>query len=187
MCSPATATCEPVVPGSDAPPGVPDFAELSGQQWLMPCTAPPNPTLCDCADSSVAVTVGGTAGVTYDVGVRIRGVMERGSYVNGTANGMWYVGGATDSSILTVAALEVSAPPETYYLNQLATGGGLHVLDYEVTLPIAGGATVTLFMSATDAREVADSTTAVIPGVQTTPSPYLGQFAQIDVVSVTPR
>jgi len=191
VCDPATSTCEltpsvvdAAVPDPDATV-LPDFAELSGQQWLMPCAAAPNPTLCDCADSALNVQVGGTIGVTYAVTVRIRGVMERGDYANGTSQDMWYVGGDNASAILTVAGLDVSAPAEHYFVNEIASGGGLHFLDYEATLPIEGGATVTLFMSATDAREIADATTAVIPGVTTTPSPYLGQFAQIDVVAVT--
>lgn len=164
---------------------VPTFSELSGQQWLMPCTAAPNPTLCDCTDVTSQVTVGGTPGVTYTLRVRIRGLLERGTYSGGTAQGAWYVGGMTTSTFLTVAELRVSAPAQHYYLNNVSAPGGLAMLDYEATLSIEGGAGVTLFTSALDGREVAN-VSGTIAGVTTNPSPYSGQFAQIDVLEVTP-
>ncbi len=166
-------------------PGLPSFSELSGRQWLMPCSMPPVANFCDCVDSTTTVTVGGLPTTTYTVRVRIRGVMERGTYTGGTAMGTdgWYVGGMPLGGFLTAAELRVSAPMQSYFLNSV-TGQGLRTLDYEATLPITGGATVTLFMSALDAREIT-SDTAAIPGVTTTPSPYVGQFAQIDVVQVT--
>lgn len=162
---------------------LPSFGELSGQQWLMPCTAAPNPNLCDCTDVTHKVTVGGRPDVTYTVRVRIRGIMERGTYTGGMAQGSWYVGGMTTSTFLTVAELRVAQPAQSYFLNNV-NGMGLSVLDYEATLSITGGAEVTLFMSALDARETANGT-MTIPGVMTMPSPYLGQFAQIDVLEVT--
>ena len=164
---------------------LPSFAELSGQQWLMPCSAAPNPTLCDCTDVMTEVIVGGVPGVTYTVKVRIRGAMERGTYTGGTAQGAWYVGGQTTSTILTVAELVVSAPQQHYFLNNvMPSGNGLPILDYEATLSIGGGAKIGLFMTALDAREVTSSN-AVVTGVTTNPTPYLGQFAQIDVVQVS--
>lgn len=185
MCTGA-GICEESADGVDAraPSTLHDFAELAGRQWLMPCTAAPDPSLCDCVDSTLDVPVGGDVDVVYAVTVRIRGVMERGSYAGGTANGAWYAGGAPDNDYLTVAELRVSAPAGHYYVNQVATGGGLHAFDYQATVPIAGGAEVSLFMSALDGREVADATSGAIAGVTTVPSPYLGQFAQLDVVDV---
>ncbi len=192
VCSPATRTCEReatdsgvgrIDGGGDAS-DLPSFSELSGQQWLMPCTAAPNPNLCDCNDVTTKVTVGGKPDVTYKARVRIRGIMERGTYDSGMAQGTWYVGGMTTSTFLTVAELSVSQPAQHYFLNNVPNGAGLSVLDYEATLSITGGAEVTLFMSALDARESANGTMA-IPGVITMPSPYLGQFAQIDVLEVT--
>lgn len=188
MCSPATTTCEVTAIDPPDAPTVPSFAELSGQQWLMPCTAPPNPNLCDCEDSTTTVTVGGRTTSTYDVQLRIRGLVERGAYEGGDANGTWYQGGMSSSSFLTVLELRVSVPQQHYFLNNIPPQQqrGLALIDYELTLPIAGGALVTLAMSASDGREVT-SATATIPGVTTTPSPYLGQFAQVDVVQVTER
>lgn len=185
VCSPSTSTCEVTSSAPVDASTLPTFAEISGRQWLMPCTAPPNPTLCDCVDSTSTVTVGGAPNTVYSVRVRIRGIMERGAYKGGMAVGQngWYVGGAVEGSFLTVAELRVSEPMQSYYLNALS-GMGLRTLDYEATVPIAGGATVTFFMSALDGREVT-SATAMIPGVVTNPSPYLGQFAQLDVLQVT--
>ena len=191
VCSPATRTCEReatdaaverIDSGGDAT-DLPSFSELSGQQWLMPCAAAPNPNLCDCSDVTTRVTVGGRPDVTYKARVRIRGIMERGTYAGGTAQGTWYVGGTTTSTFLTVAELSVTQPAQHYFLNTV-NGMGLAVLDYEAILSITGGAEVTLFMSALDARETANGTMQ-IPGVMTMPSPYLGQFAQIDVLEVT--
>lgn len=190
VCSAATNTCEPKAEDSiDAGPGddadasnLPSFAELDGQQWLMPCKAAPNPTLCDCDDVMTRFNVGGDTAETYDVTVRIRGLMERGTYSGGTGDGAWYVGGATTSTFLTVAELRVSSPPQHYFLNNVPSQSGLPMLDYEATLPITGGAQITLYFSALDGREIPSSTT--IPGVTTVPSPYQGQFAQINVVRV---
>ena len=201
-CSPDTRTCESTGALLDAalhdgllgdgptdgqPLGdaanLPDFAELSGQQWLMPCDSAPTPTLCPTHDVSHMVVVGGHATTTYTATVRIRGVMERGTYSGGMAQGAWYVGGMTTSTFLTVAELDVSSPAQRYFLNNVPSGSE-QTFDYQATLPIAGGATVTMSMSALDGQAVATSTT-VIPGVTTTPSPYVGQFAQIDVVGVT--
>jgi len=174
-------------PASDGPPrdgaALPTFAELSGQQWLMPCDGPLAGTLCPTHDVMSQVIVGGDPAQTYTLTVRIRGVMERGVYAGGTPQGAWYVGGATTSTFLTVATLDVSAPAQHYFLNNVASGGE-QPFDYQALLPITGGAAVTLSMSALDGQEIATSTTVLL-GVTTNPSPYPGQFAQIDVVGVT--
>jgi hypothetical protein len=186
VCSPASRTCEATAidaaRGIDAP-GLPSFSELSGHQWLMPCTSAPAGQFCSCADSTTMVTVGGVPGVTYMTTVRIRALTENGTYTGGMAMGDWYVGGAPANSFLSVGKLTVSSPPQHYFINNIATGA-LQVFDYQTTLPIDGGATITMFMSGLDGMCIVDGTT-VIPGVATTPSPYLGQFAQIDVVSIT--
>jgi hypothetical protein len=189
-CRPSSGTCEVDVAGDGSVGDVAEdasrfFAPLNGKQWLMPCAAPPNPTLCDANDFNSAVVMVGTDSRRYDVRVRIRGAMERGTYVNGDGsdpNG-WYVGGMPAGSTLTATSVEVSEPAGTYWLNSVMAAGGLVTLDYEVTLRIAANAQVKLYMSALDGRARADAMAPVIAGVVTTPSPYLGQFAQIDVES----
>jgi hypothetical protein len=59
-------------------------------------------------------------------------------------------------------------------------------IDYEVTIPIRGGATVT--MGAYDSNDVAiaNHQRHVIAGVAPDPQPFDGQFFQIDVEAVKP-
>ena len=60
--------------------------QLSGLLWRMPCTSvvtPGTPT-CTCTDPGpVTVTLVGSVGVTYNVTMRIRGVVETKDYIGG--------------------------------------------------------------------------------------------------------
>jgi len=205
VCSPATLTCErepvaidapsavdgarPADARADGPPAgdasVP-FATLTGLQWLLPCTAAIGSNSCACDATMRVVHLADPDPRLYDVTVRIRGVMEGGSYQGGTAMGNWYVGGASTNPLLNIYELDVTSPSAHYFLN--AVPGAIAELDYTVTLPITSDATLTLTSDGQDGRQLKNlgsgGAPLVIPGVATTPSPYDGQFAQLDVVSV---
>jgi len=83
-------------------------------------------------------------------------------------------------------SLHVSDPEATYTFNRNEAKVGHYTfpIDYRVTIPIRGGATVT--MGAYDSNDVAiaNHQHVVVPGVPPTPAPFDGQFFQLDVESV---
>ena len=156
---------------------------LDGQKWLAPCgdgslqtflacTEPgygQGGTICPLGAAGAAyidrglmirndtLTFGGTAGKTYDVTVRIRGVVETKHYLNGvkdTAHDGFYVGGEPMGAgyfgvyMLWVSAPTVQAsalgPGQYFYLNAIDHNEGYFSfpVDYTVTISIAAGAEV---------------------------------------------
>jgi hypothetical protein len=122
--------------------------------------------------------------------MRFRGVVERKSYTGGTADGLWYVGGAPVSNAYNVYSLTTSAPAQTYYLNAGAQADVCVGIDYERTVRVQGGGRVTLTSNTgTDSAQVSNhdamNAPIFVPGVAPAPMAYDGQFVQMDVVSVT--
>jgi hypothetical protein len=149
-----------------------------------------------CVGPNSATTMqmmSGTTSVTYDVTIRVRGVVELCGYDGGTTNGYWTVGGTPDSSAFNAFALEVSDPPGIYYLNTGPPNNQWCVgLDYERTIPVQGGATLTVSMSDTNnctTKNLAEGSTTpiVIPGIPPAPDAFDGQFVQIDAVDIIPQ
>lgn len=183
--------------------------QLSGLYWLMDCTNGNQP--CSCVNpADQTVTLQGEAGHVYTVKLRLRGVVELFGYVGGNVSpdsAYCYIdpylpppylpgnvlGGYTGNTY----ALKTSSPNHAYYLNNIpSTWGGLCVLiDYEITIPMAGGATITLATNSGDGLEVRNSSgLSVVPGIgdpplnaALLPQPLAsrGQFIQVDVTSVT--
>ncbi len=167
-------------------------ASLDGLRWELPCTkSVADPTVCETLGTvSTSATMGGVPGTTYTVALRFRGVVEITLYEGGFANGYWQVGGVPIAgSTINVYALVVSAPAQTYYVNQGISNRVAVGIDYTETIPIEAGATVTLLADSRDAFQLrnldATSQPIVIPGVPPAPKPFDGQFVQMDVVSVT--
>jgi len=187
-------------------------AALDGQTWAFPCLATLPSSGLTCDDSSPSgcqaarddtVTFGGEAGKVYSVTLRIRGVVEPKHYSGGVKDiehEGFYVGGSTSGPGDTVYMIGVSDPAQVYYLNAIeqSEGGGLRPtfafpIDYTVTIPIAGGATVRLFASDGDCRvsRNCDPTSAslrcnpiVLPDLTGVVQPAPGQFIVTQVVSV---
>jgi len=164
---------------------------LDGLLWLLPCA--PGATGTSCATTpttSASATMGGTPGVTYDVTVRLRGVVEQKTYPAGCTSGAWSSGGVINGDPYNVYRITVSSPAQTYYVNA-GTSNITHTwaLDYQQTFRVDAGATVTLFADVVDGAEIrnldATGTPISIPGVAVA-QPYDGQFVQLDVVAVTP-
>lgn len=167
-------------------------AALSGQRWLSPCTnAGDANKLCSAGNTQQSVQIGGASNKTFQVTVRIRGVAEVAPFMNGITTGSsgWYVGGVVGDTYHNTFKMTVSSPAAIYYANYAETSGLTPVgLDYNARFSIDGGATVTFDVDAQDAtqRQNFDSNgvAIVLPGVTTTPSPYDGQFLQLDVIDV---
>lgn len=165
--------------------GEPGFAGLS---WQLPCLS--GGSVCSCADPAPQTySVGGTEGVTYNLTVRVRAVVETTNYIGGTL----YGGSGRVKKDATshtpgahnVYALAVSDPPATYYLNHGDGGEYVTALDYDVDIPINGGATVTLTASSQGGTQIANTGNATVPDDDSAypiivSQPYNGQFMQID-------
>lgn len=142
-----------------------------------------------------AIAFGGEPGVTYAVALRVRGIWEPTTIAGGQApdpalpfkvGGAVAGGGAIDYQQYSIV---VSAPAQTYWLNDHQyLAHDIHKLDYEATIYVTGGATVTVIMNDGNEREIANWTKdyfAGLPPYDTAPS--TGQSLHLDVISVEPE
>jgi hypothetical protein len=164
---------------------------LEPAMLVLPCVTVIDATSClaNAGALSMVTTLAGDPGTRYRVTLRIRGVVEQNSYVFGALDGGWYEGGSPDNLGWNVFRLDISAPPQTqYYLNP-GTIGILRtfVIDYEQTIEIDAGATVTLTGDGMDGLQVRNVDAIVggepltIPGIDS--SGFLdAQFVQVEAV-----
>lgn len=168
------------------PCGTPGFSGLS---WQIPCLT--GGSSCNCQDPPDQVyQFGAVAGNLYQVRLRVRGVVETRNYSGGEVFGdsgrciKNATGGAPPT--YNIYALEVSDPPATYYLNHGPGGENfLTVLNYIVTIPVDGSATIKLTARVLDAAQIANNNNAVAPNDDpdlpiVVGQPFQGQFLQID-------
>jgi len=166
---------------------------LSGLVWALPCTSALSSIACNTdPTTTVSSKLGGATGVTYDVSLHFRGVVEQKTYNGGCTDGAyWQSAGADSGDSFNVYRLTVSSPPQTYFLNVGASSiNHTFALDYKKTILVDAGATVTLYADSKDGQEIvnvgADSNPVSIAGTSIT-QPYDGQFIQMDVDSVAPN
>lgn len=168
------------------------FIQLTGLSWDIPCTAPSTPGACSCgAGSSSHTTLIAAPGTSYDVTFRIRGVVEGKVYDSGTNDGAnWQIGGSPSDSVWNVYELTISSPAQTYYINRGSENPPVFAIDYEKTVQVDAGATITLSSNSVDDNEVDNHTNVV--ATDDDPShpivvaqPFDGQFAQIDAIAIT--
>ena len=182
-------------------------ASLGGLRWALPCTTPSNGTNCSTAvDGSIeeiqTTTLSGTSGQTYDVTLHFRGIVEQKNYSGyedggavgaedgGGSNPAFFINGGTPSGdTWNIYELQISDPPQTYYLNSGSSGiNYVWLVDYLATIPMSAGATVTLTANSVEGVETSDQGPdggpVYVPGVPPYPASYDGQFVQMDVDSV---
>lgn len=168
------------------------LAALSGLFWKLPCTAPIIGGFCHTSGSAqTSAIVIGSYGVTYNASIRIRGVAETAHYLGGVTTGYWNVGGTPNGPTgANVYSLVISDPYQLYYLNATAGGTGLVILDYTETIQVKTDATVQLIAVDPDNTEFANGTSVATDNDPTRPikvlQPYLGQFIQLDTLSLIP-
>ena len=126
------------------------------------------------------------------VTVHIRGAMEAMGYGGGMqVPTAWYAGGQPSDLGNNYYKLTISSPPQTFWLNPgVPTGQRSFRYDYTATLLVDGGAIATFSTSGQDGLQWAnyDGTGPItFAGVTTTPNPYDGQFAQLDVMTAIPQ
>jgi len=168
-------------------------ADLDDLRVELPClgtgSADVNCATIDVDDEST--TIAGDDGVTYDVTLRIRGVVEQKTYSDYTASdGLWIEGGTPDGGSFNIFRLQVSSPEKTYYLNSGSSGiDECVLLDIQKTVIMDDGATLTLMADAGGDGLVTRNLDGygdpiVVNGVSPYPYAFDGQFVQVDIVDV---
>lgn len=163
---------------------------LSGLLWQLPCGDTGSPACGTMPTTTVSATVGGAAGVTYDVTAHFRGVIEQKTYSLGCVDQSWVAGGDDNGDSYNVYELSISSPPQHYFLNAGASNiTHCWVIDYEKSFRADAGATVTLYAASKDNQEIrnidANGQPLTVAGTSVQ-QPYDGQFIEMDVVSVVP-
>ena len=177
-------------------------ANLTGLRLEVPCHGAKfggetechwDPALLQTADPAwklkreIVRTFGGEPGVLYDVTLHIRGVVEPKNFTGGEVQFEHFQSGGTAvRNDYNFYNLTVTDPAATYTVNRHADKVGHYTfpIDYRVTIPIRGGAT--LIMGAYDSNDVAIANHQhfVIDGVPPSPQYFDGQFFQVDVDAV---
>jgi hypothetical protein len=163
------------------------------------CTGeyPPQPDTCIHKQLvEKVVTLGGKPGIIYDVRLRIRGLFEPTTILEGQTpievNPFYQVGGTIRAKDWSAWHIEVSEPKQTYWLNHYPKVGHLiYKEDFQATIPMAGGATVTVRVIDGNDRQMDNleegraDRRQIIEGV--TDKPLDGQMLRLDVLKATAR
>lgn len=131
---------------------------------------------------------GGEPGKRYKVTLRVRGVVEPMMYKDGKQEGEYfYIGGVPNNATYNIYQLTVSSPESHFFFNrQDKVGHRIFTIDYNVTIEVEGGATLTFHGDGQNGRMITNFSKLVVPDVPPAPQPYNGQFIQLNVVDVTP-
>ena len=135
---------------------------------------------------TVTKTFGGEKGKRYAVTIRFRGVVEPMMYKDGKQVGEYfYIGGEKNNATYNIYQISISSPKSHYFLNrQDKVGHQIFTIDYEQTIEIEGGATVTFHGDGQNGMMITNFKKLVVPDVAPAPKPFNGQFIQLDVVNV---
>jgi len=143
-----------------------------------------------------AIIFGGETGTVYDVTLRVRGVFEPTTISGGESplseHPYFKVGGSVAAVDYSHWHIEVSDPPQTYWLNHYpSTSHTIFLEDFEAVLEIAAGAEVTVRVIDGNDRQIDNAEMGppdrrkLIEGV--TAEVLDGQMLRLDVVSVVAR
>jgi hypothetical protein len=135
-------------------------------------------------------TFAGDPKTVFDVTVHVRGVVEPKNFTGGDVQLEHFQSGGTPvKNDYNFYNIEVSDPHAVYTVNRNADKVGHYTfpIDYAVTIPVRGGATVTLGAYDSNDVAIANHQRHVVAGTPPDPEPFDGQFFQIDVVSIRPR
>jgi len=177
-------------------------SELDGLFIDAPCQEPtptplPDEATCDHPAGTQRIEAptvfGGESSKTYLVTLRVRGIWEPTFIAGGEApdpelpfkiGGDVAEGNAIDYQQYFIT---VSNPAETYWLNDYQyTAHDIHKADYEITIPVAGGADVTVVMNDGNEREISNYPEEIFDDMPPyDQAPTKGQLLQLEVVSVT--
>jgi hypothetical protein len=173
-------------------------ADLDGFYMHDECTnSDPSSDVCEHEQvHEESFTFGGDAGVTYELSLRIRGLFEPTNVADGMTpypeHPYFKVGGTVTKTDYSQWQIRVSEPQATYYLNHYpATGHTIYQEDFEATIPIRGGAQVTVRVEDSNTRQI-DNGYVGLPDRQqeidgVTDGVIDGQVLRLDVLSVVAK
>lgn len=164
----------------------------------VPCTGGGSGSYCSVSGTpqQKLAMLTGTAGTTYELTLRFRGVVEQKTYSGASAAGatgknpgFLATGGTAGVDNWNDYSLFVAAPALVLRLNR---GDSFHdyvdPIDYTAIVRAAAGATLLLRVDPIDSFEAEnrddDNVAVVVPGIPPAPNAFDGQFVQIDVTSV---
>ncbi len=138
---------------------------------------------------------GGDPNRTYDVALRVRGVVENRDYMSqGKKVGAWLLEQSGTElpkpGAIHVFGFTVRDPEKTFYFNSwndVTTPARLVAVDYQATLPIRGGSKVRVFEYDDIGKIWANAAKLTVPELPPYPEAVEGQYLHFDVLSVTPR
>lgn len=138
---------------------------------------------------------GGKGGTFYEVTLRIRGIFEPTTITGGdtldSEHPYFKVGGTVGTPDWSQWSIEVSEPKQTYWLNHYpSVGHKIYKEDFEATLVVAAGSTVTIRVVDGNDRQIDNAKSGpdrqqIISGV--VDRPLDGQMLRLDVVHVKRR
>lgn len=190
-----------VVAAQNVSPGDPAGVVKGLHQLLLhdACTGEFAPQPDTCLHQQLieqVVTVGGKAGVMYDVRLRVRGLFEPTTIRDGAtpdpAHPYFQVGGTIRARDWSAWHIEVSEPKQTYWLNHYPrVGHTIYREDFEATIPMAAGATVTVRVVDGNDRQMDNAEPGLPDRMQilqgVTDKVLDGQMLRLDVLRVTAR
>jgi len=204
--NPPPAASTPSVATAPAPAAASDssVASLAGLRIEVPCKGDKFGENTEChwdpalmvndpkwkLRTEIVKTFSGAAGVIHDVTIRVRGVVEPKNFTGGTVeHDHFQIGGTPDVDHYNFYSLKVSDPAESYTVNrnEKKVGHFLFPIDYTVTIPIRGGATVILGAYDDNDISIANHQNIVVPEIPPAPAPFDGQFFQLDVLAAAPK
>jgi len=134
------------------------------------------------------VTIGGDPAVTYEIVLRVRGVIEPKDYNAQCVpqfTGPIHVckGGAPGGTTFNPWSMTIVDPPAVYYMNRSATAPThrVEMIDGQFTIQIRGKSNIDFLVDTLNGGEIRNCS-IVVPGVPPT-TPFNGNFFQLDVVS----
>jgi hypothetical protein len=142
------------------------------------------------------ITFGGASGTLYDVTLRVRGLFEPTTISGGQTpmpqHPYFKVGGSVAARDWSHWHIEISDPPQTYWLNHYpSTAHVIYQEDFEASIAVAGGASVVVRVIDGNDRQMDNAEPGLadrrqlIAGV--TDEVLDGQMLRLDVVSVVER
>lgn len=177
-------------------------SELDGLFIDVPCQEPtpvplPDEATCDHQNGTQrfeeSVVFGGEPATTYLLTLRVRGIWEP-TFINGgeapDAELPFKIGGeVAEGNAIDYQQffISVSDPAETYWLNDYQyTAHDIHKADYEITIPVVGGASVNVVVNDGNERQIANYPQEIFQDLPPyDQEPTTGQLLQLEVVSVS--
>lgn len=143
-----------------------------------------------------SVEFGGEDGTVYDVSLRVRGLFEPTNIQGGETpypeHSYFRVGGTVTAPDYSQWQLEVSDPPQTYWLNHYpSTSHTIYQEDFEISIAVAAGASVVARVVDGNERQI-NNGAADLPDRQqeiegVTEGVLDGQVLRLDVIDVVPQ